>query len=289
MKYVGQFFYASTVLMAVAAGSVQAQQVTVDARSITSRLDQMERRVTSVENTRFSSAAGGVSGGSAVADLELRLQDLEQENAALNGAIERLSKVVVDLATKVDGYQKDMELRLQDIENRPAGTPAAATPAAHQGGGTPVGGAAPVAVGASPTAAAAPADMPAGMGAQEMYSRAYGYLTAADYPQAETWMAEFIKRYPNDKLSENGYYWLGEIRLVRNNPQAAALAFRDGLKAFPKGTKAAGSMLKLGVALNQLKKPDLAKGMWEKVVKDYPASTEAKKAQEFLAGLPKAA
>jgi tol-pal system protein YbgF len=282
MKYVGQLFYASTVLMAVAAGSVQAQQVTVDARSITSRIDQMERRVTAVENTRFS--GGGVSGGSAVADLELRLQDLEQENAALNGAIERLSKVVVDLATKVDGYQKDIDLRLQDMENRPAGTPVAP----HQTTGTPVAahGAA-----TSPTAAASPVDatdIPAGMGAQEMYSRAYGYLTAADYPQAEKWMAEFIKRYPSDKLSENGYYWLGEIRLVRNNPQGAALAFRDGLKAFPKGTKAAGSMLKLGVALNQLKKPDLAKGMWEKVVKDYPASTEAKKAQEFLAGLPKA-
>ena len=219
-----------------------------------------------------------------MADLELRLQDLEEENAALNGAIERLSKVVVDLASKVEKYQQDQELRLQDLEQGAKASPAPVAAAAA--------GAVKTGVGVSGTSGtvAAPQEtaIPAGMGAQEMYSRAYGYLTAADYPQAELWMAEFVKRYPTDKLSENGYYWLGEIRLVRNNPQTAAVAFRDGLKAFPKGQKAAGSMLKLGVALGQLKKPDLAKGMWEKVVKDYPNSTEAKKATELLATLPKA-
>lgn len=250
---------------------------TIDAASVGQRISQMERRLMAVENARFS---GPSTSGGAVADMELRVQDLENEIGGLNGAVERLSKVVQSLAEKMDAQQKDLELRLQDLEK--SGVPVA-TPAAGHG---PVSGTVKK---TDPAQAEVKGEaVPDGLAAQELYNKGYGYLTAADYPKAKAWMQALIAKHPKDNLSDNAHYWLGEIALVQGDAAAAAVAFKDGLTAFPKGQKAPANLLKLGVALEKLGKNDLAKGMWDKLLKDHPKAPESIKAKEYLAKLPKA-
>jgi tol-pal system protein YbgF len=118
-----------------------------------------------------------------------------------------------------------------------------------------------------------------------LYNKAYAYLTATQYREAEAWLLEFTKRYPADVLADNAYYWLGESRLVQNNPAGAVQAFRDGLRALPKGAKAPDNLFKMGVALEQLKQPQLAKAAWEKLLKDFPTNPLAERAKARLAGL----
>ncbi|NBV54528.1 MAG: tol-pal system protein YbgF, partial [Proteobacteria bacterium] len=121
------------------------------------------------------------------------------------------------------------------------------------------------------------------------YNRAYAYLAATDYPTAEAWLKEFLNRHPKDKLAENAWYWLGEVQMVRNNPSGAVVSFRNGLRAFPSGTKSAANLFKMGMALEQLQQPELAKGAWDKLIKDHPKSPEAARAKDKLLTLKRPA
>ncbi len=284
--------------MLVIASNSWGQAVSVDAESLVQRLDAIEKRLGAAEGRRASSGSanqpniGGLSSYTA-ADLDQRVTSLEEDSSQMRGNSDRALMAIERLAKRFDDYIKDLDMRLADIEARletQASAPAAAQ--AQPAAGTPVA-AAPTESGevvaeskpeAKPDAkpAAPKAGIPADMSAADHYNKAYAYLTATEYKNAQVWFEEFLKRHPKDALADNAYYWLGEVYLVQNDPRNAAVKFRDGLKAFPKGGKAAANMFKMGVALEQLKQPKLAKAAWEKVVKDYPQAPEANRAKDKL-------
>lgn len=297
------------------------QAVNVDASSLMRRLDAIEARLKQAEARPASSGRvvpmnAPASGGSSYTlnDLDSRMGDLERQMSQQNGANERLQYAITQLAKRFDDYAKDTDLRLSDLESRlsklPAPTaPAVAVPA--PAASAPVQAApsstsaaavsAPAAVAAgtsvAPAAASAPVALPATtasntqkvavpakISANDLYNKAYAFLTATDYENARVWLEEFLKRYPSDKLADNAWYWLGEVQLVQNNPSGAVVSFRNGLKYFPRGVKAPANLYKMGVALEQLKQPELAKGAWQKLLGDYPKSAEATRAKEKLLG-----
>ncbi|PZP39285.1 MAG: tol-pal system protein YbgF [Pseudomonas fluorescens] len=271
------------------------QAVSVDATSLIRRLDAMEARLDKTESRRSASAGspniGGMSSYSA-ADLEQRMTGIEEETSQLRGNSDRAIQAIERLAKRFDDYIKDMDMRMSDLEARvdsltdkASAAPAAATPAEAT---TPVTGTpvttstAPAEATTTPAAVKPAAGIPADMSAADHYNKAYAYLTATDYKNAQIWFEEFLKRHSSDSLADNAYYWLGEVYLVQNNPSQAVTKFRDGLKAFPKGNKAPANLFKMGVALEQLKQPKLARAAWEKLVKDYPSAPETTRAKDKL-------
>lgn len=256
------------------------------------RLDRLEKCLAALEG-RALPADGSSAGmaGSMMADLERRMQDLERESSQMNGGVERLSNAVERLARQVEQLAKDFDLRLRDLEAAQAGGKVVAA-SSHPETATPTPS-------HEDETAAAPAPastddgklvaVPEGLSAEEHYNRAYAYLTAADYPNAKVWLEDFLTKHEGDKLAENAYYWLGEVNLVQNDPKNALVSFKKGLEKFPKGAKAPGNLLKMGVALEQINQPQLARGAWEKLMKDFPKAPEAEKAKINLAQLPKEA
>jgi tol-pal system protein YbgF len=274
----------------------RAQVVSIDADSLQKRLNALDMRLNALEKHRnMRSAALPADSASYTAnDLENRMTDLEQEMSQGSGKVERATFAVQQLAKHVDELTKDLDLRLGDIEARlqklettppPAAAPVAAAVTTVQPESEAPAAAEPASQTTPRAAAPATAAASSGLTPQEHYNKAYGYLSAADYPHAQAWLESFLKQYSKDPLADNAYYWLGEVYLVQNNPKAALVKFRDGLKAFPKGTKAPGNLYKMGIALEQLKQPELAKGAWSKLVKDHPQSAEAAKAKAKLAGV----
>ncbi|MBL8704779.1 MAG: tol-pal system protein YbgF [Rhodospirillales bacterium] len=90
--------------------------------------------------------------------------------------------------------------------------------------------------------------LPAGS-ARDQYEYAYGLLRQRDYANAETAFRQFVDRHKTDELTGNALYWLGETHYVRRQFEPAAMAFLDGYKNFPKGSKAPDNLLKLGMSL----------------------------------------
>jgi tol-pal system protein YbgF len=83
----------------------------------------------------------------------------------------------------------------------------------------------------------------------EQFNHAFGLVKQADYSGAESELKAFIAAHPNDPLTGNAQYWLGQTYFARNHFPEAAAAFAEGYKRFPKGSKAAEDLLYLGMSL----------------------------------------
>ena len=234
-------------------------------------ISRIESRINVLERKVFTS--NGEEKGTMMADIEARMQQLEDESSKLYGAVEELSGSVEKLANKFDLVIKDINLRLQDLEAGISSAPKKENTAK-----------------ASTSSAKAPSkfkaiSVPAKISAEKLYKQAYNYMSAADYNNATTWFSEFLKRHPDHKYAENSFYWLGEVYLVENRPQDAIISFSTGLNKFANGPKVPGNLLKMGVAFEKLGQTKHAKSTWEKLINDYPKSGEADKAKEMIAKL----
>ena len=135
---------------------------------------------------------------------------------------------------------------------------------------------APSAAPASQSAAVAPAAanpasiLPAGP-PKAQYDYALSLmLQKQDFAKAETALVAFIEQNPKDGLAGNAHYWLGETYYVRKSYEEAAFAFAESFQKFPKGNKAPGSLLKLGMSLDRLEKRLEACTAYSRLLSSYP-------------------
>jgi tol-pal system protein YbgF len=147
-------------------------------------------------------------------------------------------------------------------ENAPATRGQAASPVA-----------APVA-----TAALAPASDTSN-DPKQLYETAYGYLLQRDYGAAETAFDEFLKKFPNNALSGNAQYWLGETHFVRGEYKAAASAFLKGYQTYGQSPKAPDNLLKLAMSLDRLGQKDAACASFGELLSKFPTAPQSVKAR----------
>ncbi|MGF1611200.1 MAG: tol-pal system protein YbgF [Kiloniellales bacterium] len=262
------------------------------------------------------------SGRPLLARLELRMNQLEDEMRRLTGRIEEVSFQINKVGQRLDTLVADVDQRLQRLEQGAPGGPAAAEqqlsmqPGAQQPlGGAPQSGqpaqggqaagsatgstfdSGPKVLGAVPAsdleamrqqaqqqggaaasgqpapAQAAPAQQTAALTAgtaKEHYDQAFALLSQANYPAAEQALTSFLERYPDDSLAGNAQYWLGETYYVRGQFRDAAVTFAEGFQKFPQSSKAPDNLLKLGKSLAALGQTADACGTLAELKKRYP-------------------
>lgn len=129
-----------------------------------------------------------------------------------------------------------------------------------------------------PAAAQPPGDQvaaaTAGTTPRERYDAAFGFLQRQEYDEAAAAFDAFAKEFPEDPLSSNALYWLGETYYFRKDYADAARVFLDGYKKYPKGTKAPDNLLKLGKSLASINEVQPACAAWNKLIKSYPKANK---------------
>jgi tol-pal system protein YbgF len=221
-----------------------------------------------------------------------QMQQLQAQVQQLQGQIEELQHQLQELNDKNKAQYSDIDSRLGRLEGAGgAGASAAATVANPQAEGphpadnpSSAGMATPA---KSASAAAAPAsDSAAGAGdpaaAQAAYDVAFKALRAGDYVQASRAFRGFIQQYPNQALTPNAWYWLGESYYVTMNYPVALESFQHLLSQFPQSEKAPDALLKVGYSQLELKQDAAAKVSLTSVTTKYPGSKAAGLAQERL-------
>jgi tol-pal system protein YbgF len=131
----------------------------------------------------------------------------------------------------------------------------------------------------APAAQAAPTasgTLPAGTPADQ-YKYAFGLLRQNQFDKAEVALTAFIETHAGDPLTANARYWLGETYYVRQDYERAARTFFDGYNQSPQGPKAAGSLLKLGMSLSHLEKPEDACITFAKLEQEFPDASPSVK------------
>lgn len=232
-------------------------------------------------------APGGLQPGSG-GDLALRLDVVETQIRALTGQIEQIAGQLAGLQARLGGGAAAV------APAQPQGQPAPATPPGGQQQGfgtTTVNPGQPGAAAGPGSVQARPLPPVGAPGAQEqtaaasatsaesLYEQAYGHLVNRDYQQAETGFRRLLEAYPQDALAANASYWLGETYYVRGQYRKAANTFLGGYKTYRESAKAADSLLKLSMSLNQLGERDAACATLDELLNRMAQATPQLKAR----------
>jgi len=152
-----------------------------------------------------------------------------------------------------------------------AGNADAPPPASRNPGGNPGSSS-----GGTQVAALPPTDSP-----KDTYDLAYGYILRREYALAEDTFRQFLRRFPNDRLSSDAQYWLGESLFQRQRYRDAAELFLNVSTKFETSAKAPDSLLRLGQSLAGLGEKDAACASLAEVGRKYPrASVSVKQGVE---------
>lgn len=264
-----------------------AHAATFSEREMADRLGAVEQRLNDMQSSGGSGAA--VSGGSA-AGIQVQFDELREQMRAMNGKIEEAQHRAAKAESEMQALSKDMDFRLQALErsstSSSAGMAVGAPVATTSGVATaqpPVATtatAAPTATMASatvsPTATtevapqAASVTEPQFASAKEHYNYAFALMNKARYAEAGDAFGSFVKKYPDDALVGNVYYWLGETWYVRGDYVKSADSFRQGFESMPQGNKAPDNLLKLAMSLGQMKQQKQACVVLTQLLKKFP-------------------
>lgn len=112
---------------------------------------------------------------------------------------------------------------------------------------------------------------------EALYEKSNESLLRRQFGEAEAGFSTFLQKYPDHGLAGSAQYWLGETYYAQSDFKRAAQTFLQGYKKYPKGRRAADSLLKLGISLNKLGQPEQACAAYSAVSSEYPKAVEARK------------
>ncbi len=117
---------------------------------------------------------------------------------------------------------------------------------------------------------------------QDDYDIAFAHLRGGRFLESARAFEDFIQKYPNNELTDNAYYWLGESYYVKRQYPQALAAFLTLTEKFPDSAKAADSWLKIGYSYYEMDDFVKADESLKKVINSYPNSNIARLAKNRL-------
>jgi TolA-binding protein len=233
-----------------------AQKAPVDRR-----VDKLEQEMRAVQRRVFPggnvepeirqpvepAVLSGVPAGSAVSDLNARVDALEAQLATLTGQIEQNGFRTRQLEEALNRFRTDSEARLAQIEAaRSAPAPVAAAQVQE-----------PVRVASSEpvtTAAASPSG-PAADAGEQAYLVGFRLWEQGKFGEAHAALEAMAKKYPKHTRASYARNLAGRALLDDGKAATAAKVLLSNYQINPKGERAADSLLFLGEALMKLNKP----------------------------------
>ena len=210
--------------------------------------------------------------------LSSQIQSLNDSIDELKARMARMEKSLGD----IQGQQQSMSGILNNMPQS-AGTPGAPAtqptnvPANDPGAASNQGGLPPTSSVVAPAVAAAPIG--------DMYRTAYGDYIGAKYPLAASEFQAMAAAYPDDNLSGNAYFYIGEIDLRTQKPTAAVKMYNHLIEHFPDNVKVPAAHLHKAEAMIAMKQNDGAARELEALIQRFPNSPEASTARTRLASL----
>ena len=253
------------------------------------RLESIENRLSALASLPGGTFQGdsmsseeSAAGGAAIADLRVRLTQIEEVMRALNGKLDDVSFRLTKFSERFEQVSADSEFRFQQLELAAAGAGSKAqqnTSSEPQVLGTMpvsppesvellakaetvtlIGETAPdtpLITSQANRAAETAGNQASGLGGsdasfdtpKEIYDLALKKLQMGAYQEAQAELQNFLDLYPRDRLAGNAQYWLGETFYVQRDYKNATAAFLAGYTNYGDSIKAPDSLLKLGMTL----------------------------------------
>ncbi|QTF91129.1 tol-pal system protein YbgF [Halomonas sp. BM-2019] len=196
-----------------------------------------------------------------------QVQQHEEEIRQLRGQVE-------ELRHQLEQLRRQTREQYLDLEDRLASAPA----------GVGVGVDAPAQVDEEAARQVAQAPSPSGASpeAQQAYQQAFARVQSREFGEAIRAFERFVVDHPDNTLTANAHYWLGELHAAEGSLDEAEREFRNVLDDFPQSNKVPDSLYKLGLLKARQGDPQASRELLERVREEYPESTAAGLANDFL-------
>lgn len=233
--------------------------------------DTMARLTTQINGVQSSLAAQG-------------------ENQQLSGQMQSLNDSVDELKTRVgrlDTTLQAMQAQLQNVQSQsaPSGPGNAAAPLTPAGPGGSANNLPPTANGSGSFNAPAPALTNTAPPLQQTYQSALRDYNSAKYEVANAEFGDVVKYYPQDDLSGNAHFYMGEIAYRQAKYAQAVKQYDAVLEQFAGNPKAPAAQLRKGESLLANSQRDAGAQELRSLIQRYPQTPEAAEARSKLNGL----
>lgn len=118
---------------------------------------------------------------------------------------------------------------------------------------------------------------------RRLYDRVMDEFKQRDYEAALAGFRLFIEIHGQSALAANAQYWMGECQYRMGRYKDALNSFYNVIMSYPLSPKLAASTLKLGQTYEKLGDQDNARIMFDRVVNQYPDTSESEVARKAIA------
>jgi len=205
-----------------------------------------------------------------------RIDTMAQQTQGLSDNLQDVQARVGKLGQQLT----DMQSLLQSIDGKLSGaggpgTQTPANPGASLGPGPSAGG-----PGMNGAGSSMPAMPP--ISADTLYQNALRDYNTGKYDLARQEFSDYIRNFPTNDLASNAQFYLGEIAYAQGNYKDAISAYDAVLQNFPHSFKLSDSLLKKGMAEEELGMKTSATRDFRDVVRRFPGSDASRRAQSKL-------
>jgi tol-pal system protein YbgF len=274
----------------------------LSACATTAEYRRLEREVRSMQAT----GAGTHSAAGEIADLSIRLDEIEERLREIQGELEQMdhrTKRALDEAQAArtdasesrgdaDTARRDaaeatrlVEQLRKDLERASAAAPTTPTVAIAPAS-APEPEASPAPQPAAPPPAPEPdaAGVPGGTGVIEAYRAAYAAWRNDDTEACIDQFRLFLQTNASSPFADDAAFWMADCYFKQGDYKTAILRFDDVVSRYPTGNKAADALYRQGEALLRLG-PGYTKAAgkaFQRVLREYPESDRAVEARRQL-------
>jgi tol-pal system protein YbgF len=241
---------------------------------------QLQRLQGDIQETqhrvRRGTAGGEGTSATKLADLETRLNELEQQFSVRKGATPQVSQLKPELEPGLSSPAPPASSTMDSSSSIP---PLPAAPAPHPPPTPRVTALPPTSTTARlpETPSAAETNI-----TEQLYKRALKDYQDKNYEAAVVNFKQFLKQAPKSPQAGNAQFLIGESLYAQKQYEAAIVAFDEVVQKHSRDAKVAAAMLKQGYAFAELKDARNARFFLQQVQKKYPNSPEAQQATEKL-------
>jgi len=217
------------------------------------RLGELERRLEGVER---------VVNNQSLVQLSQQVAAVERRASELQGDTELLQHEADETAERQRLLYADLDARIQSLESALE---------ARSAGSVLDGGTLP------------PGQLPVPEGSdRDNYQIALELLREERYDMAGKAFKEFLQAFPDSELVGNAQYWLAESYYASNQFEQALSDFQAVVDKYPRSSKVPDALLKMGFCNYSLKRWDAARVALTQVQANYPETTAARLAGQYL-------
>ena len=213
------------------------------------RIAELERRLEAIER---------VVENQSLVQMSQQVDALERRTDQLQGQAETLQYDSEQTANRQRQLYADLDSRIQELEARAGGS--------VLDSGTLPPGQLPVPGGTD----------------RDNYQVAFELLKEERYDLAAASFNQFLVAFPDSELADNAQYWLAESYYASDQFEQALEDFAIVINQYPQSRKVPDALLKMGYCNYSLQRWDAARQTLSRVQADYPETTAARLAGQYL-------